>query len=62
MKTWEKPRLIVLVRSKPEEAVLNGCKNEFDLAMSGPSTAVSKCMDMVQGVGCVGPCLEDVTT
>ena len=25
-KTWEKPELIVIVRSKPEEAVLNACK------------------------------------
>jgi hypothetical protein len=26
-KKWEKPKLIVLVRGKPEEAVLAGCKN-----------------------------------
>jgi len=25
-KVWQKPELIVLVRSKPEEAVLAGCK------------------------------------
>jgi len=25
-RAWEKPELIVIVRSKPEEAVLNGCK------------------------------------
>jgi hypothetical protein len=25
-KEWQKPELIVLVRSKPEEAVLAGCK------------------------------------
>jgi hypothetical protein len=25
-KLWQKPALIVLVRSKPEEAVLEGCK------------------------------------
>lgn len=24
---WQKPELIVLVRSKPEEAVLTACKN-----------------------------------
>jgi hypothetical protein len=24
---WQKPELIVLVRSQPEEAVLTGCKN-----------------------------------
>lgn len=27
-KVWEKPVLIVLVRSKPEEAILNGCKGQ----------------------------------
>jgi hypothetical protein len=26
MKTWQKPQLIVLVRSKPEEALLGTCK------------------------------------
>ncbi len=26
-KPWQKPELIVLVRSKPEEAVLTVCKN-----------------------------------
>ena len=26
-KDWEKPELIVLVRNKPEEAVLSACKN-----------------------------------
>jgi hypothetical protein len=25
-KEWTEPELIVLVRNKPEEAVLNGCK------------------------------------
>jgi hypothetical protein len=29
---WSKPRLIVLVRSKPEEAILAFCKAEFILA------------------------------
>ena len=26
MKAWEKPKLIVLVRNRPEEAVLGACK------------------------------------
>ena len=26
-KVWEKPELVVLVRSKPEEGVLAGCKD-----------------------------------
>ncbi|MFC1597528.1 hypothetical protein ACFL5Q_06285 [Planctomycetota bacterium] len=32
-KTWSKPQLIVLVRGKPEESVLLGCKALSD---SGP--------------------------
>ena len=28
MKKWEKPRLIILVRGKPEESVLEGCKTQ----------------------------------
>ena len=27
-KTWQAPQLIILVRSKPEEAILTGCKTE----------------------------------
>ena len=27
-KTWQAPQLIVLTRSKPEEAVLSGCKTD----------------------------------
>ena len=27
-KQWQKPQLVVLVRSKPEEAVLTACKAE----------------------------------
>jgi hypothetical protein len=29
MKIWQKPQLIVLVRSKPEEAILGACKDMF---------------------------------
>jgi len=32
---WQRPELIVLVRSRPEEAVLAGCK--IPSANSGPS-------------------------
>jgi len=34
-KLWKKPKLIVLVRGKPEEAVLGACKNLDE--RSGPS-------------------------
>jgi len=37
MKAWEKPQLVVLTRSKPEEAVLGWCK-QYRVG-SGPDTA-----------------------
>ena len=43
MKVWEKPQLVVLTRSKPEEAVLGWCKQY--IAGSGPDTAFA-------GYGC----------
>ena len=49
--TWQKPELIVLVRNKPEEAVLAACKGP---AISGPRWG--------GGIGCIhqnqGPCHE----
>ena len=41
-KTWQTPTLIILVRSKPEEAVLNGCKTALGVH-DGPG---------VQNYGC----------
>jgi hypothetical protein len=38
-KEWKTPELIVLVRSKPEEAVLTGCK--YAAVFGGASTAVN---------------------
>lgn len=34
-KAWAKPELIVLVRGKPEEAVLNACKGDGPPTSSG---------------------------
>ena len=39
-KAWVTPELIVLVRSKPEEAVLEGCKTA---AGDGPGNDVGGC-------------------
>jgi hypothetical protein len=39
-KTWEKPELIVLVRSRPEEAVLATCKR---LAGGAAPGAANRC-------------------
>jgi len=38
---WEKPELIVLARSKPEEAVLQGCKAVT--GFTGPNDANTGC-------------------
>ena len=44
MKKWEKPKLIVLVRGQPEEAILNGCKNDwFQDQFRGPQWSYHDC-------------------
>ena len=37
MKNWEKPKLIVLVRSQPQEAILQLCKGDGVAQSSGNS-------------------------
>jgi len=45
-KAWQKPELTVLVRSKPEEAVLLGCKlNNKDVGASSANEACQKASD-----------------
>ena len=44
---WKKPQLIVLVRSKPEERVLSGCKIEF--VGGGPEFTHRECEEGMQG-------------
>lgn len=39
-KVWSKPKLVVLVRGRPEEAILNGCK--VDLT-EGPNNSDLYC-------------------
>ena len=49
-KEWKSPELIVLVRSKPEEAVLTSCKN-----VSTPGDPVSSndnCTTVVMCIEC----------
>jgi hypothetical protein len=48
-KQWQKPELIVLVRSKPEEAVLAACKYWGD--PSGAESQEFGCL-VDLGVGC----------
>jgi hypothetical protein len=46
-KEWVKPELIVLVRSKSEEAVLGACKG-FDVSV-GPNETATSCSWMITG-------------
>ena len=40
-KVWQKPILLVLTRSKPEESVLNACKSST--TWTSPQTTVGYC-------------------
>lgn len=43
-KAWSEPELIVLVRSKPEEAVLDACKGmRFSNITGGPEGRATGC-------------------
>ncbi len=45
-KKWEKPKLVVLVRGKPEEAVLATCKvNEITATAITVCTGINGCFD-----------------
>ena len=51
MKTWEQPKLIMLIRGQPEEAVLGACKG-LTVAI-GSATFHKNCFEQY-GVLCVG--------
>jgi hypothetical protein len=53
--TWSTPELVVLVRSKPEETLLAGCKG--DGTISSSESSFSECL--VNGVDL---CLEIATS
>ena len=53
-KQWQKPELIVLVRSKPEELVLVFCKVEN--VTGGEGLTLGDCTTGWPGCGCGGPC------
>ncbi len=42
-KKWEKPELVVLVRSNPEETVLTACKVTGTYPAPGPSKGSYQC-------------------
>jgi hypothetical protein len=50
--SWSSPELIVLVRGKPEEAILGGCKNT--LTAGGQEAVWSGQCTYNDGEGCTG--------
>ena len=52
-KKWEKPKLIILVRTRPEERVLTSCKT-IDTTL-GPGSSYSSCSKINLGVCIVCP-------
>jgi hypothetical protein len=52
-KQWTKPELIVLVRSKPEEAVLAACKGSGGLSNM---TSENNCRTSTPPIYCNGDC------
>ena len=57
-KEWEKPQLIVLVRSRPEEAVLFACKLEVN--GSGGADFNNDMCHSTNPTVCPGPCSATV--
>lgn len=51
MKTWEKPQLVTLVRSNPEEAVLTGCKMIYSGA--SPNQVDAQCFNKEEPSPCL---------
>ena len=59
-KPWKTPTLIILARSKPEEAVLNGCKT--NLGYDGPGAAYGGRALMYYLSTCTMPACNEVVT
>ena len=53
-KTWTEPELSVLVRSKPEEAVLGGCKVFSSGIFDGPYSNAKECYQYGACAFCYG--------
>jgi hypothetical protein len=51
MKTWQKPRLIVLVRTTPGETVLSNCKTQ--VSGTSPDSTDLACFQEVTGAAIV---------
>ncbi|MBN1559365.1 hypothetical protein JW998_03900 [candidate division KSB1 bacterium] len=53
-KSWQKPQLTVLLRTRPQEAILGQCKNSS--APGGQNSANSQCYKTITGKTCHGVC------
>jgi hypothetical protein len=60
MKPWEKPKLIVLVRSQPEEALVMACKAANDTGTNPGQRFQSGCQYWAPDP--CGPCYSPVTS
>jgi hypothetical protein len=54
-KSWQKPSLVVLVRTEPTEAVMQTCKSTTTPRWSGQSTWRNNCRNWT-GSSCSGTC------
>ena len=52
---WEQPELVILVRGKPEEAILAGCKYVGAPRGSGANTSRDNCYMTPAGRTCTAP-------
>ena len=56
IKKWTKPELIILVRSRPEEAVLGACKG------GGGDSFLSHHLNCHSNYGCTSVCTNQVAS
>ncbi len=56
-KKWKKPKLVTLVRGKPEEGLLTECKFPMDYGGAGNQGANNSC-DASDGSSHCAPCLS----
>jgi hypothetical protein len=61
-KIWKKPNLVVLIRSRPEESVLDHCKYGFSEQGGGANSNVNGCHAIKESGGCIGVCMGQETT
>ena len=53
LRKWTKPELVVMVRSRPEEAVLAYCKKD---GRTGPNNADATCLIFDASMNCLNRC------